>query len=234
MAVQNSTPNNGIQWPQDPAWQRAVQLAGEAVYQQPRYRPVINHGMELALEHAVMCYPDETTAVMDNGVRFVVDPACDLCDCDWEGFGQSLCSHLAAVAITAYAQRHLELKLQPLEPSPFGWPESTLCIKSSIPGVELSWTLRGDDSEMAERAQRVLRYVATLQAQPPKQSPVSEASPAEPPAETVAEAAAEPAPMMKWCDAHNCNAKRRGQEGDFWYSHKLPGGKWCRLASEAG
>ena len=86
--------------------------------------------MELALEHAVLPSPDGTASVMDGVVRFLVEPDRGVCDCDWPGHGQSLCSHLAAVAITAYAQRHLALKLQPPDQhAPFGWPESSIAAR---------------------------------------------------------------------------------------------------------
>ena len=51
---------------------------------------------------------------------------------------------------------------------------------------------------------------------------------------TVAEAAAEPAPeMMHWCELHSANMQRRGKDGDIWYSHRLPNGKYCKGESGA-
>jgi hypothetical protein len=32
------------------------------------------------------------------------------------------------------------------------------------------------------------------------------------------------------CSFHNVRMKRRTKDGDVWYSHRLPGGEWCRGA----
>lgn len=59
-----ATHNNGTHFPlpllPDPEWQQVVKRAGEAIYQQPRYRPTLNHGKDLALEHAFIDYPEGT------------------------------------------------------------------------------------------------------------------------------------------------------------------------------
>jgi hypothetical protein len=48
---------------------------------------------------------------------------------------------------------------------------STLCLRLEVDGVSLSWTLRGDDSDVASRLPRVLDYIRRLQAKLPRADP---------------------------------------------------------------
>lgn len=54
------------------------------------------------------------------------------------------------------------------------YPLSTLSLRLDIDGVSLSWTLRGDDSDVASRLPRVLDYIKRLQAKLPKPEPTPE------------------------------------------------------------
>jgi hypothetical protein len=33
-----------------------------------------------------------------------------------------------------------------------------------------------------------------------------------------------------WCEIHHCEYQRFSKDGKTWFSHKAPGGKWCKEA----
>jgi hypothetical protein len=93
------------------------------------------------------------------------------------------------------------------------YPLSTLCLRLDVDGVSLSWTLRGDDSDVASRLPRVLDYIRRLQAKLPKPQPV-------------------PAPPLEeredWCPIHQKAMSKQSNDRGSWWSHQVPGEGWCR------
>lgn len=106
------------------------------------------------------------------------------------------------------------------------YPLSTLCLRLDVDGVGLSWTLRGDDSDVAARLPRVLDYIKRLQAKLPKPVPGSDPVP-----ETPAPAAV-PAPPLEqradWCAIHHVAMVQQVNERGSWWSHRLPEGGYCK------
>lgn len=114
----------------------------------------------------------------------------------------------------------LQMTTTPLAPQPAvsgDYPLSTLCLRLDVDGVMLSWTLRGDDSDVASRLPRILDYIKRLQAKLPKP-------------ETPAPAAV-PAPPLDeredWCSLHGAPMLRQENSRGAWYSHKTLEG-WCK------
>ena len=96
------------------------------------------------------------------------------------------------------------------------YPLSTLCLKVRVGEVEMSWTLRGDDSDVARRLPRALATIKKLQ----EDGKIPQAS------------RPEPAPPLEeradWCPIHQCAMVRQENERGAWFSHRLPEGGYCK------
>jgi hypothetical protein len=176
----------------------------------------------------------------DAGLRYVVDGQCDCRDAERVEGGR--CKHWLAVALltmarqaagraTPAAQKETTVH-EPTEqdewisaeaevtPAPTPTPAtepyapSTLCLKARVGEIELSWTLRGSDEDVAARAQRVLAYVARLQ-----QAKAPEA-PAPPPAAPAQD-------TEGWCPIHQTWMKKQHNARGAWWSHQAADG-WCK------
>jgi hypothetical protein len=97
------------------------------------------------------------------------------------------------------------------------YPLSTLCLRLDVDGVSLSWTLRGDDSDVASRLPRILDYIKRLQAKLPKPEPAARPEPT-PPLEERAD----------WCPIHQVAMLRQENDRGAWWSHRLPEGGYCK------
>jgi len=107
-----------------------------------------------------------------------------------------------------------------------GFPESTLSLRLDLDGVGISWTLRGDDSDVASRLPRVLDYIKRLQAKLPPGRSQGQARP-EP-----SRAAAVPQPPLEeredYCPMHGIAMLKQSNERGSWWSHRLPEGGYCK------
>lgn len=113
-------------------------------------------------------------------------------------------------------------ELQPLA-SGQEYPQSTLSLKLRLGDIEMSWTLRGDDSDVAQRLPRALATIRNLQTrgtlpaapvapQPPSVGP-------QPPLEERAD----------WCTLHGVAMRQQSNAQGSWWSHRLPeGGGFCK------
>lgn len=115
-----------------------------------------------------------------------------------------------------------------LEPHPEApasdYPLSTLCLRLDLDGVGLSWTLRGDDSDVASRLPRILDYIKRLQAKLPRPEPTR---PVTVPARPLEE-------RPDWCSIHGVAMVQQENSRGNWYSHKTIEG-WCKgKAKRAG
>jgi hypothetical protein len=85
------------------------------------------------------------------------------------------------------------------------YPQSTLCLKVKVGDVEMSWTLRGDDSDVARRLPRALATIKKLQEegkipQAPRTEPLDR-GPGQAPDQRPGQAPAQP-PLEEredWC-----------------------------------
>lgn len=105
----------------------------------------------------------------------------------------------------------------PAAPGSGEYPLSTLSLRLEIDGVSLSWTLRGDDSDVASRLPRVLEYIKRLQAKLPKP-------------EAARPVAVPSAPLEEredFCPIHQVAMLKQSNDRGAWWSHKTPEG-WCK------
>jgi hypothetical protein len=86
------------------------------------------------------------------------------------------------------------------------FPESTCCVKDVIGGREISWTLRGDDTDVSSCVQRVIQFLDSLKESAPEPQPTSE----------------------HWCSEHKTPFKHNSNAKGTWYSHRLADGSWCK------
>jgi hypothetical protein len=98
------------------------------------------------------------------------------------------------------------------------YPLSTLCLRLEVDGVSLSWTLRGDDNDVASRLPRILEYIKRLQAKLPRPAPAAPAAAPAPPLEE----------REDWCPIHQHAMAKQSNERGSWFSHRVPGEGWCR------
>ncbi|HSF30290.1 MAG TPA: hypothetical protein VLK82_07445 [Candidatus Tectomicrobia bacterium] len=98
------------------------------------------------------------------------------------------------------------------------YPMSTLCLRLDVDGVGLSWTLRGEDADVASRLPRILEYIKKLQAKLPRPEP----------ARPVAVPAAPLEAREDWCAIHGVAMASQSNERGSWWSHRLPEGGYCK------
>lgn len=107
------------------------------------------------------------------------------------------------------------------------YPLSTLCLRLDLDGVGISWTLRGDDSDVANRLPRVLEYIKRLQAKLPRPE-----APPPPPGPCRDTGAAVHQPPLEeredWCPIHQVAMVRQSNERGSWWSHRVPDGGYCK------
>ena len=107
---------------------------------------------------------------------------------------------------------------RPAAPPPGEYPLSTLCLRLDVDGVGLSWTLRGDDADIAIRLPRVLEYIKRLQARLPRPEPARPVAVPAPPLEA----------REDYCAIHGVAMVSQSNERGSWFSHRVPGEGWCR------
>jgi hypothetical protein len=98
------------------------------------------------------------------------------------------------------------------------YPASTLSLKFRLTdGVEISWTLRGDDGDVAKRLPRALATIRTLQGSGklPAQAPVGQA-------------ALPPAKELHDCSWHGPMKESTKAPGTFFCSKKMSDGSYCK------
>lgn len=110
------------------------------------------------------------------------------------------------------------------------YPASTLSLRFELSGVSVSWTLRGDDNDVASRLPRILDYLRRLQAKLPKPMDLSP-EPAPDVIRGQAESRPAPAPPLEdredWCSLHGVAMLRQENARGAWWSHKTLEG-WCK------
>jgi hypothetical protein len=112
-----------------------------------------------------------------------------------------------------------ESKAEPLD-----YPQSTLSFKLRLGDVEMSWTLRGDDADVAQRLPRALATIRQLQAKGSLPAPAEAAS-------SPATAAAPQPPLEErpdWCSIHGISMRQQANAQGSWWSHRLPEGGFCK------
>ena len=116
---------------------------------------------------------------------------------------------------------------QPLPtPAPAGeYPLSTLCLKVRVGEVEMSWTLRGDDSDVARRLPRALATIKKLQEDGKLPAARPQPAPQPPPGRGQGQALEA---REDWCSIHQCAMVRQENERGAWFSHRLPEGGYCK------
>jgi hypothetical protein len=158
------------------------------------------------LAEAVTLGADGRSVVHSGSKRYTVAPDTG-CPCADAQHRSKYCKHYVAVGVQQIARRLYAHDVESVAPTkeetpmledltPTPTPEpvtppstpapqaepyapSTLYLKARVGDVELSWTLRGSDEDVAQRAQRVLAYVAKLQAKQPE-APAQGEAPAAP------------------------------------------------------
>lgn len=101
------------------------------------------------------------------------------------------------------------------------YPQSTLSLKLRLGDIEMSWTLRGDDADVAQRLPRALATIRNLQTKgtlPAPAAPQPEPAAPQPPLEDRAD----------WCNIHKIAMVRQSNAQGSWFSHRLPEGGYCK------
>ena len=113
------------------------------------------------------------------------------------------------------------------------YPQSTLSLRLRLGNIEMSWTLRGKDADVARRIPRALATIRDLQAKgtlpaAPEQPAASQAEPAtpQPPLDRSPGQALED--RADWCKIHHVAMVLQTNEKGSWYSHRLPEGGFCK------
>jgi hypothetical protein len=103
------------------------------------------------------------------------------------------------------------------------YPQSTLSLKLRLGEIEMSWTLRGDDADVAQRLPRALATIRQLQAKGSLPAPTE---PSSPPASAAPQPPLEERP--DWCSIHQIAMLQQQNAQGSWWSHKTPEGAWCK------
>ena len=112
-------------------------------------------------------------------------------------------------------------------PAPAGeYPLSTLSLRLEIDGVSLSWTLRGDDSDVASRLPRVLDYIKRLQAKLPPGRSQGQAKPEAPQSEAPRPTAV-PSREIHDCEWHGPMRESTKAPGTWFCPKKKASGEFC-------
>lgn len=98
------------------------------------------------------------------------------------------------------------------------YPQSTLSLKLRLGDIEMSWTLRGDDSDVAQRLPRALATIRNLQTKGTLPATPEQPAAPQPPLEERAD----------WCHIHKIAMTRQSNAQGSWYSHRLPEGGFCK------
>jgi hypothetical protein len=118
--------------------------------------------------------------------------------------------------MTEMTLTHAQPAAVPAAVPPAEFPLSTLCLKVKVGDVEMSWTLRGDDSDVARRLPRALATIKKLQedgkipqaARPEPQPPLEE--------------------RADWCPIHQVAMIRQENDRGAWWSHRVHEGGYCK------
>jgi hypothetical protein len=122
----------------------------------------------------------------------------------------------------------------PAEPKsqPQDYPQSTLSLKLKFKGIEISWTLRGNDSDVTQRLPRALATIRQLQTKGTLPAELQAEPTALQPAALPAAQPAAPQPPLEeradWCAIHGVAMPLQTNERGQWHSHRLPEGGWCK------
>jgi hypothetical protein len=169
-------------------WHAAVSEAARQLADAPAMQPRLAAATQLVLADAVTLADNGASVVKSGATTYTIEPETG-CPCADAQHRSKYCKHYVAAGLQRVARRIYAQDVQkdtrmettpaidetpePTTPAPAATPApepyapSTLCLKARVGDVELSWTLRGTDEDVAARAQRVLAYVAKLQAKQP-------------------------------------------------------------------
>jgi hypothetical protein len=165
-------------------WQRAVTDAARQLADSPAMQPRLAAATALVLADAVTLHDTGASVVKSGPKTYTIEPETG-CPCADAQHRSKYCKHFVAAGLQRVARRIYAQDVQkdtrmdttdappepltpPVTPAPEPYAPSTLCLKARVGDVELSWTLRGTDEDVAERAKRVLAYVHKLQAKAPE------------------------------------------------------------------
>jgi hypothetical protein len=162
-------------------WHDAVRRAGAVIANHPDFVPEPGRFRTALDLGAVTLHADGTAAVRSGTHTYELAPDCPCKDAETVS---KYCKHYLATLIVREASGPLQPAAAPvapvppngkvvpmidtepapaaLTPAPDPFPPSTLCLKARVGNVELSWTLRGADEDVAARSKRVLKFVDAL------------------------------------------------------------------------
>jgi hypothetical protein len=107
------------------------------------------------------------------------------------------------------------------------YPLSTLCLRLDLDGVGVSWTLRGDDADVASRLPRILDYIKRLQAKLPKPEAVPRPEPSAPLEEMPRPTAVLPRETHE-CEWHGPMRESTKAPGTWYCPKRMASGEFCK------